>query len=321
MRKLLLGTLLLAGCAGSSPAPSSVAEKGAKAPVPGGALVYKVSHDEEGRGQVGEYVSSWNGFRTSSYWIEGPTGLILIDTQFLLSAAEEFVNTAERITGKKAVLAVVLHPNPDKFNGTAVLQKRGIRVVTSAQVLAKVAAVHQLRLGWFYKRFQPDYPKDAAAPESFGDKTTEIEAAGLKLKLHVLGAGCSDAHVVAQLKDQVFVGDLVTRGFHAWLELGLLDEWLKRLDDIRELEPALVHTGRGGTVEPGHLDWQEHYLRTVIWEVGKHNPIAGRPPSVAQEKKITGAIKRKFPDLDYPAFIKIGPLWKRLTTHRRNFVQ
>lgn len=322
MRKLILVSLLLAGCASSPPSPSaSVPEKGGKAPSPGGALVFRVSHDEPGQGQVGEYVSSWNGFRTSSYWIEGPTGLILIDTQFLLSAAEEFVNTAERVTGKKAVLAVVLHPNPDKFNGTAVLQKRGIRVVTSAQVLAKIPAVHQQRLAWFYKRFQPDYPKDAAAPESFGDKTTELEAAGLKIRLHVLGAGCSDAHVVAQVKDHVFVGDLVTKGFHAWLELGLLDEWLKRLDEIRALQPAYVHTGRGGTVDLEHLDWQEHYLRTVIWEVGKHNPIRNRPPSVAQEKRITSAIRKKFPDLDYPAFIRIAPLWKRLTTHRRNFVK
>lgn len=323
MRKQILLSVLLAGCAGSSPSPSapSGGAAAAKGAPQGPALVYKVSHDEEGSGLVGEYTSSWNGFRTSSYWIEGPSGLILIDTQFLLSAAEEFVNTAERVTGKKAVLAVVLHPNPDKFNGTGVLQKRGIRVVTSDQVLAKIPAVHKLRLGWFYKKFAPDYPKDVSLPESFGAKTTELEAAGLKLKLHVMGAGCSEAHVVAQVKDLVFVGDLVTRGFHSWLELGLLDEWLKRLDEIRELEPTLVHTGRGGTVEPEHLDWQENYLRTVIWEVGKYNPIAGRAPSVAQEKKITDAIKAKFPGLDYPAFIRVAPLWQRLGTHRRNFTR
>ncbi|HLL53067.1 MAG TPA: hypothetical protein VK447_05935, partial [Myxococcaceae bacterium] len=86
--------------------------------------------------RVGTYVSSSWGFNTSSYWIEGPEGLILIDTQFLLSAADEFVTWAEKVTGKKAVLAIVLHANPDKFNGTSVLRKRGIKVVTSAQVRA-----------------------------------------------------------------------------------------------------------------------------------------------------------------------------------------
>src|ERR1700676_1800996 len=88
-----------------------------------------------GDGRVGTYVSSWLGFRTSSYWIEGPTGLIVIDTQFLPSAAEQMVDLAEKVTGKKAELAIILHSNPDKFNGTSVFQKRGIKVVTSAQVL------------------------------------------------------------------------------------------------------------------------------------------------------------------------------------------
>ncbi len=314
--------LALYSCAGSGvkDSPGQAGEREVTE-IPGSFLVHKVSHEEEGEGLVGEYLSSWKGFRTSSYWIEGPKGLILIGTQFLPTAAEEFVLTAEKITGKKAVLAVILHPNPDKFNGTGVLQRRGIRVITSAQVLEKIPAVHQQRLTWFYKRFQPDYPKEAPKPESFGSATTEIEAAGLKLKLHVLGPGCSEAHVVAQVNDHVFVGDLVTQGFHSWLELGLLDEWLKRLSEIRAMEPEWIHTGRGGTVESDHLDWQERYLRTVIWEAGKYNPIAGSPLSVAREKRITDAIKRKYPDLAYPAFIRLAPLWKRLGTHRRNFTR
>src|SRR4051794_19263888 len=90
---------------------------------------------KNGDNRIGTYVSSEKGFETSSYWIEGPTGLIFIDTQFLLSAGEEALNWAEKVTGKKAQLAIVLHPNPDKFNGTSSYQKRGIRVVTSEQVL------------------------------------------------------------------------------------------------------------------------------------------------------------------------------------------
>jgi glyoxylase-like metal-dependent hydrolase (beta-lactamase superfamily II) len=249
--------LALASCA-RSPSPPSMPEN----------LSVVVRHeDDKNAAQVGEYVSSWNGFRTSSYWIEGPSGLILIDTQFLLSAAEEFVNLAEKTTGKKAVLAVVLHPNPDKFNGTALYQNRGIKVITSSQVLAKIPGVHKLRTGWFEKRFRPDYPTEEPKPESFGDKTTEVEAAGIKLKLHVLGAGCSDAHVVAQYGSHLFPGDLVTIGFHSWLELGLLDEWLQRISELQELKPEHVHTGRGGTGTAEALDREAQYLWDVVREV------------------------------------------------------
>jgi len=50
-------------------------------------------------GRVGTYTSTPWGFDTASYWIEGTDGLVLVDTQFLLSATEEFVNLAERTTG------------------------------------------------------------------------------------------------------------------------------------------------------------------------------------------------------------------------------
>lgn len=265
--------------------------------------------------RVGSYVSSWPGFRTSSYWIEGPTGLILIDTQFLLSAAEEMVSFAEKVTGKKAVMAIILHPNPDKFNGTSVFQRRGIKVITSEQVVQKIPAVHQLRLKWFYDDFKPDYPLEQPQPESFGSKTQEIEAAGLKLKLHVMGAGCSEAHVVVQYEDHVFVGDLVTQGFHSWLELGLLQEWMKRLDEVEAMEPEFVHTGRGGTGDAKLIRQEKKYLRDVIEIVRKYKPGPGRkltPPMVDQ---IQSDIESAYPWYDYPRFISNGiqAVWKNLS--------
>jgi glyoxylase-like metal-dependent hydrolase (beta-lactamase superfamily II) len=307
LRSIFVCSFLAAfGCA--SPAPSSPAPVARKTEI-------TVS---VGDPRIGTYVSSWNGFRTSSYWIEGPTGLILIDTQFLLSAAEEFVDSAERITGKKAVLAIVLHPNPDKFNGTAIFQKRGIRVVTSQQVLARIPAVHKLRTGWFYERFKPDYPSEEPRPESFGDRTTELSAGGVTVKAHVLGAGCSEAHVVVEFERNVFVGDLVTIGFHSWLELGLLDEWLARLDEIEAMEPKFVRTGRGGTGESDALTREREYLETVVKLVRARGPGPGRSLSGATKRSLLDAIVARYPAYDYPKFAEngLGALWSRMSAAR-----
>ena len=262
---LFAGLLLVAAFAGCSSSP--VVPQSAQAPFSATDVTFA-----SGDSRVGSYISSWKGFRTSSYWIEGPTGLILIDTQFLPSAAEEFLNLAEKWTGKKAVLAIVLHPNPDKFNGTAVFQKRGVRVVTSEQVLAKIPEVHQLRTKWFYDDFKPDYPIAEPRPESFGSHTADLTAGGITVKAHVLGAGCSDAHVVVEYEGHFFVGDLITQGFHSWLELGLLDEWLKRLAEIRTFQLKWVHTGRGGSGDADLIDRQEEYLKTVLQVVRKRRP-------------------------------------------------
>lgn len=268
--------------------------------------------------QIGTYISSWKGFRTSSYWINAPGGLIFIDTQFLTSAAEESIEWAEKVTGKKTILAIVLHPNPDKFNGTAVFQKRGVRVITSQQVLDKIPSVHKLRMGWFYERYKPDYPQLEPKPQSFGNATQALNVAGVMLKLHVLGAGCSDEHVVVEFAKHLFTGDLVTQGFHSWLELGLIDSWIKRIHELKLIGAETIHTGRGASGEADLLDRQEQYLvtvKTIVEKYFKKYPLlAIAPLSEELAEKILTEITDRYPAYDYPLFVENGlvRVWDRL---------
>lgn len=254
--------------------------------------------------RIGVYTSIPWGFETTSYWLEGPDGLIFIDTQFLLSAAKESLEKAEAITGKKTKLAVVLHPNPDKFNGTALFQSRGIRVVTSAQVLAAIPAVHAQRTRSFYDRYKPDYPAEEPKPESFGDTTQEISAAGIKIKLHVLGFGCSTAHVVVEYEGNVFVGDLVGNGTHAWVEIGEIEEWQKRLAEISALKPKYVHPGRGATGGPELLEWENGYFRRLLEEIAAEKPTI--PLAKGAVERVKGRMMKAYPGLDYDVFLDVG---------------
>jgi glyoxylase-like metal-dependent hydrolase (beta-lactamase superfamily II) len=308
--------VLALGCRGQSPAAGDQTEQtavpAAPAPIPDDMEV-TVS---EGNGWLGTYVSSWKSFRTNSFWIEGPEGLILIDVQFLPSAALEVVELAESLTGKKVVAAIVLHANPDKFNGTAVLQQRGVKVLTSDQVRALIPAVHELRHGWFHDSFKPDYPDDPPTLDSFGAATTEIDLAGLRLKAHVLGAGCSEAHVVIEYEKHVFVGDLVAGMGHAWLELGLVDEWLARLSEIHALAPEYVHPGRGPSGGAELLGAQKAYLEKVIALVRAENP---RPDIAEADKeaaiaRVQERLLAAYPDYPMPRFAGSGlpRVWDRL---------
>lgn len=291
---LLLSTLLsslLVGCATARPAPSTPASAG---------TVHRLAEDA----RVGVYTSKPWGFSTHSYWLEGPEGLVVIDTQFLPSAARELVELAERETGKKVVLAVVLHPNPDKFNGTRVFQERGIRVVTSQQVLERIPAVFALRSRWFKDRYAPDWPEAVPRPESFGARTTVLEAAGLKLTAHVMGRGCSDAQVVVEWEGHLFTGDLVAQGTHAWLELGYQHEWLERLDELARLKPRFVHPGRGESGGPERVAWQRAYLEKVVELVR-----ASEPTLPVKDEAVDAAVEKvraAYPDLGYLIFLRVG---------------
>ena len=268
-------------------------------------------------GDVGTYTSPVRSFSTASYWIEGTDGVVLVDTQFLPKEGVQAVEMAERATGKKVLTAIVLHPNPDKFNGTAALQARGIRVVTSSQVKALIPAVHEIRLGWFFEEYAPDYPKLAASPDAFGDRSTELNVAGLTLKLHVLGRGASGAHVVLQHRDRVFVGDLINPENHAWLELGLIDDWLSRLDEIAAMEPAIVYPGRGNAGDAALVKRQADYLRDVQRRV--QDALQPGDIGIFIKLLLQRRIEAAYPQLSSPIFMRDGlaAVWRTEQAKRR----
>ncbi len=310
----LLFVALATGCGGGSASTSAPGAASRAAAAEASREHGRVSRS----GAIGTYVSIPWGFDTSSYWIEGPSGLVAIDTQFLPSAAEEMIEQAESLTKKKFVLAIVLHANPDKFNGTSVFQKHGIRVVTSSQVKAVIPEIHEKRVRAFYDRYQPDYPKELPQPEVFGDKTTDLVAGGVKLRLHVLGAGCSEAHVVVEKPDEnaIFVGDLVSSKNHAWLEIGKTDQWLTRLEELRRLSPRRVYPGRGPAGDATLLDDQESYLRKVMAIVGAEHPtVPIREDALEHAKR---SIVEAYPSYGYKVFLDIGlpAEWERQATTR-----
>lgn len=254
------------------------------------------------------WVSSPWAFSTTSWAIEGDDGLVLIDTQFLPKDTTTFVDAVEAATGKKAKLAVVLHANPDKFNGTATLQARGIKVVTSSQVKALIPAVHKKRLAAFGERYAPDYPTEEAKPESFGAAPITLNEAGVKLTLTPVGKGCSDAHVIASFDDgagrHVFAGDLLANGAHAWLEIGEPLEWLKRLDEIEAMKPAFLHPGRGLSSDSELIAFQRKYLGDVMLAVSTARALGGDDAAIVEDAR--RRIVESYPDLRFAVFLNIG---------------
>lgn len=298
-----LALCLCLACASSTETPTAPSSGGAKASTHEGLRSTKVT----GSADVLAWVSAPWSFSTTSYAIVAPEGLILVDTQFLPKETIQFVDDVERATGKKAVAAFVLHANPDKFNGTAALQARGIRVLTSEPVAALIPAVHAKRVKAFGARYAPDYPTAEPAPETFAvhGATTEMTLAGTTVKLHAMGPGCSASHLVLQHGDDVFAGDLVANGAHAWLEIGETLEWQKRLDEMKALAPKRVHPGRGLSGAPELLDAQRRYLDDVIAAVAAERPTSLEPDEAALGRA-KAAIVAKHSSLRFAVFLEIG---------------
>jgi glyoxylase-like metal-dependent hydrolase (beta-lactamase superfamily II) len=253
---------------------------------------------------IGTFTSPAKTFSTANYWIVGPQATVLIDTQFLPKEGLLAFKEAERSSSKKVSHALILHPNPDKFNGTAMLQANGVVVQTSKQVLSAIPGVHTIRLGWFAEEYKPDYPAIAAQPTVFGDRTQEVDWGGVKIKLHVLGAGASAAHVVAQVGDAVFAGDLINPDNHAWLELGMIDEWLLCLAEIKALGAQRIFPGRGKAGGTELIDKQVNYLKFVQKTIQAEQPSGTL--GLFTKLKLQRTIEQEYPQLTYALFMRDG---------------
>jgi len=205
----------------------------------------------------------------------------------------------------------VLHANPDKFNGTTALQQRGVEVLTSQQVLDAMPPIHKRRVDAFYDRYKPDYPLEMPNPSVFGSATTQLSKVGLALTAHVMGAGCSEAHVVLQFEDHVFVGDLVASEAHSWLEIGKTDEWVKRIGEIEAMQPRFVHPGRGASGGPELLTNQKKYLEEVITLMAAEKP-AGEPNKEALGR-VKAQLEQRYPRHRFAVFLELGlpAEWRR----------
>ncbi|MGE6758069.1 MBL fold metallo-hydrolase [Corallococcus interemptor] len=263
------------------------------------------SLQEQGDLRVGGYISSEWSLQTASYWIEGPEGLVLIDTQLLPSALRKELTFAKDVTGKEPKLAIVLHANPESFNGTALLRELGVPVVTSGPVRERIPAVHEKWAPSLFKQYwNGRYPRELVLADSFGDSTRELSAAGVTLKAHVLGAGSSAAHVVVEWEGHLFTGDLVARDTHNWFEGGDTTEWLQRLEELCALKPKWIHPGRGLPGGPELLDAQAAYVQAVREEVTRerHAEHPSSDPLAAVEARL----KARYPGYAYDKLLPHG---------------
>jgi len=234
---------------------------------------------------IGWYTAAEQGQSARSYWLSGPQGVVILGTQLLASEAEAMLREAQSRTGRKALMAVVLAPTPAQFNGTAVLQKHGVKVYTSQQVAAAIPAARAQAQARLIAQFGRDYPAAEPKPASFGDTGRQMLIGGVQFQLRTLGPGTAVAHVVVECDGGLFAGDLISGPVHPVLSGGSLDAWFKRLQELRTVRPRRIYPAYG---EPGGMALisnQMIYIKQLMDFVAAENPHMAVAPEAAARVK------------------------------------
>jgi glyoxylase-like metal-dependent hydrolase (beta-lactamase superfamily II) len=221
------------------------------------------------------YTASPEKFFVNSFIVESDTGLVLIDTQFLLSSARELAARIAAI-GKPLDAIIVTHPHPDHFNGLPVILDAfgKVPVFANRPTIAAIAATQAAKRAAWTPIYGSDYPPTDALPDRELGPDETVTLAGVAFRVVDLGPGESADITVIHIPaaDALIASDLVYARCHPWLAEHRTAEWLTQIDQV------LTEFGEVGTIFAGHgpaggaelLTAQRDYIESFRAIVAEH---------------------------------------------------
>jgi glyoxylase-like metal-dependent hydrolase (beta-lactamase superfamily II) len=211
-----------------------------------------------GRGQ--------NGYDVDSTMISGERDMLVIDPQFSLSEAHRLA--AEILESKKnLVLIYITHPHPDHLFGLAVLKQ----AFPSAKIVALPATVNGAKTGWpaRQKFWFPTYGNnipgpDPVLPDELASPLLTLEGEQFPITGGVQGDGPGNSFVYIPSLRAVVAGDTVfDKVYFGVPKDKAREDWMKTLDQISALQPAILipgHEGPGATHDLSAIQFMKKYI-------------------------------------------------------------
>ena len=240
-------------------------------------------------------IATPRGFGLCNAGIVDLGGVTLVfDAMLTPQAGESLGREAERLTGRPVGLLVNSHYHGDHVRGSAAVG--AVHVVSTARVrdlVAERGPVHlrsdrdeagrdlaRLRSGdwkvgpvertvyegWFEGILAT--PPDLAfrPPDVTFEREMVVHGPRRTARILTFGGGHSPSDVLVYLPDEriVFLGDLLSVGFHPSMADGQPEEWVRILGEVRGLGVERAVPGHGRVGDDAAIREMERYLATVL---------------------------------------------------------
>jgi glyoxylase-like metal-dependent hydrolase (beta-lactamase superfamily II) len=207
-----------------------------------------------------------NGYDVNSTMVWGERDMLVIDPQFTLSEAHRLA--AEILESKKNLtLIYCTHPHPDHLFGLAVLKQ----AFPQARIVALPATVNAAKTAWparqkfWFATYGNNIPgPDPVLPEELSSPALMLEGEQFSITGGVQGDGPGNSFVYIPSLQAVVAGDTVfDRVYFGVPRDKAREDWMKTLDQIAVLKPAILipgHEGPGATHDLRAIDWMKKYI-------------------------------------------------------------
>ena len=250
-----------------------------------------------------------NGYDVNSTMISGEKDMLVIDPQFSLSEAHRLA--AEILLSKTNLTTIyVTHPHPDHLFGLAVLKQ----AFPSAKIVALPATINGARTGWparqkfWFATYGNNIPgPDPVLPEELATPMLTLEGEQFPITGGVQGDGPGNSFVYIPSLKAVVAGDTVfDRVYFGVPRDKAREDWMKTLDQIAALKPAVIvpgHQGPGAKNDVSSLDFMKKYIADWDANVAKsktredmRSNVLKQYPGLGMDFTLNDRIAAFFPD-------------------------